>query len=124
MLSRTFAASPTVRQWMPARSPTCWYPGPPSCVTPLVVSRLTMPLRDAGPLHEATVCSQIEHIARLADTDTPEPLLVPRGTRVVSNGLHTCPVQAASAKLPEGRYDVSFSGPSAERPVARDVATA
>src|SRR5688500_518928 len=103
---------------MPARSPICWYPGPPSWVMPLVVSRLTMPLRDAGPLQDATVCSQIEHIARLAETETPEPLLVPRGTRVVSKGLQTWPVQAASAKFPEGRADFSFSGPSVERPVA------
>ena len=51
---------------------------------PFVVSRLTMLLRDAGPLQEAEPCSQIEQVARLAATDTPEPLLVPRGTRVVS----------------------------------------
>ena len=51
---------------------------------PFVVSRLTTPLRDAGPLHEAEPCSQIEQVARLALTETPEPPLVPRGSRVVS----------------------------------------
>ena len=43
-----------------------------------------MLLRDAGPLHEAEPCSQIEQVARLALTETPEPLLVPRGSRAVS----------------------------------------
>ena len=47
------------------------------------------------PLHEAEVCSQIEQVARFAATETPEPLLVPRGTRVVSYGLQACPPQAA-----------------------------
>ena len=57
---------------------------PPSMMMPLVVSRLTTPLRDAGPLQEAEPCSQIEQVARLAATDTPDPPLVPRGSRVVS----------------------------------------
>jgi hypothetical protein len=51
---------------------------------PFVVRRLTMLFLDAGPLQEADVCSQIEQVDRLAETDTPEPLLVPRGTRAVS----------------------------------------
>ncbi len=33
---------------------------PPSIMMPLVVSRLTTLLRDAGPLHDAELCSQIE----------------------------------------------------------------
>ena len=43
--------------------------------------------RDAGPLQDAELCSQIEQVTRLAATETPEPLLVPRGTRAVSYGL-------------------------------------
>jgi hypothetical protein len=39
---------------------------------------------DAGPLHDADPCSQMEHVARFAATETPEPLLVPRGSRAVS----------------------------------------
>ncbi len=39
-----------------------------------------MLFRDAGPLQEAEPCSQMEQVARFADTETPEPLLVPRGT--------------------------------------------
>ena len=38
-----------------------------------------MPFRDAGPLQEPTLCSQIEQVTRFAETDTPEPELVPRG---------------------------------------------
>jgi hypothetical protein len=44
----------------------------------------TTPFLDAGPLHDAEVCSQTEHVTRFAATDTPEPELVPRGTRSVS----------------------------------------
>ena len=51
---------------------------------PLVVSKLTTLLRDAGPLHEALPCSQMEQATRFADTDTPEPALVPRVTLWVS----------------------------------------
>jgi hypothetical protein len=51
---------------------------------PLVVNKLTTLFREAGPLHDAKLCSQIEQVDRFADTETPEPLLVPRGTRVVS----------------------------------------
>ena len=40
--------------------------------------------RFGGPLHDAEVCSHIPQVARLADTETPDPLLVPRGTRAVS----------------------------------------
>ena len=47
-----------------------------------------MPFRDAGPWHEAPVCSQMPMVTRLAPTATPEPLLEPRGTRSVSYGLH------------------------------------
>ena len=43
-----------------------------------------MLFRDAGPLHDADDCSQIEHVDRFAETETPDPLLVPRGTRAVS----------------------------------------
>ena len=66
-------------------------------IRPRVVRKFTTLLRDAGPLHEAEPCSQIEHATRFADTDTPEPELVPRGTRSVSYGLHAWPPQAAYA---------------------------
>jgi hypothetical protein len=39
---------------------------------------------DAGPLQDADDCSQIEQVDMLAETETPEPLLVPRGMRAVS----------------------------------------
>src|SRR4051812_43832493 len=102
--SSTFTASVTVRQWTPARSPESEYPGPPSIITPLVARKFTTPLREAGPLHDAEVCSQMPQVTRFADTETPEPLLVPRGTRDVSYGLQAWPAQAASWKLPLGTY--------------------
>ncbi len=61
---------------------------PPCIMMPLVVRKLTTLLREAGPLHEALPCSQIEHDTMLAETDTPEPELVPRVTLSVSYGLH------------------------------------
>ena len=82
--SSTSAASSTDLQWMPARSPEFLPVMPPSIRMPFVVRRLTMLFRDAGPLQDAEDCSQIEHVERLAATETPEPLLVPRGTRAVS----------------------------------------
>ena len=51
---------------------------------PLVVRKLTILLREAGPLHEALPCSQIEQETRLAETETPDPELVPRVTLSVS----------------------------------------
>ena len=65
---------------------------------------------DAGPLQEAPVCSQIEQAARLAATETPDPLLVPLGTRSVSYGLHAWPPQRPYARVPPGRTDVAFRG--------------
>jgi hypothetical protein len=46
-----------------------------------------MPLRDAGPWHDAMVCSQMPMVAKLADIAAPDPLLDPRVTRSVSYGL-------------------------------------
>lgn len=43
-----------------------------------------MLLREAGPLHEALPCSQIEQETMLAETETPDPELVPRVTLSVS----------------------------------------
>jgi len=40
-----------------------------------VVSTLTMPFREAGPLHEPPVCSQKEHAAKFALIATPDPEL-------------------------------------------------
>ena len=45
---------------------------------------LTMLFRDAGPLHDAEPCSHIEHVTKFAETETPDPPLVPRGSRAVS----------------------------------------
>ena len=70
---------------MPARSMKAWLPMPPlSGSRPLVVSNVVMPLRDAGPWQDAPVCSQMATVTRLAPTATPEPPLLPRGTRSVS----------------------------------------
>src|SRR5882724_2869202 len=93
--SSTIAASLTDLQWMPARSPEFLPVIPPSIRIPFVVRRFTILFRDAGPLQDAEVCSQIEHVARFAATETPEPLLVPRGMRAVSYGLHVWPLQGA-----------------------------
>ena len=44
-----------------------------------------MPLRDAGPWHEAPDCSQMPTVDEVGATRaTPDPLLEPRGTRSVS----------------------------------------
>src|SRR5262245_49112328 len=86
--SSTFVASLTVRQCTPARSPGFRCPGPPSIMMPLLGSTRTTLFRDAGPWHEAELCSQMAHVTRFAATDTPDPLLVPLGTRSVSYGLH------------------------------------
>src|SRR3954470_21053607 len=102
MASNTVVASLTVLQCIPARSPESVYMVPPSMSTPLVVRRLTTPFLDAGPLQDAEVCSQTPQLTRFADTATPEPLLVPRGTREVSYGLQAWPAHAASWKLPSG----------------------
>src|SRR5450756_230772 len=82
--SSTVTASFMDLQCMPARSPEYGYMVPPSIMMPLVVSRFTIPFREAGPLQEADVCSEMPQVARFAETDTPDPLLVQRGTRAVS----------------------------------------
>ena len=70
---------------MPARSTSGFDPtAPPYGINPLVVSRLTTPLREAGPLQEPPVCSQKAQVTRFAATATPEPELEPRGERSVS----------------------------------------
>ena len=61
---------------------------------PFVVSSSAMPLRDAGPWHEAPDCSQMPIVARLPPIAAPEPPLEPRTTRSVSYGLHAWPLQA------------------------------
>src|SRR5437667_6392809 len=96
---------------MPARSPEFFPVIPPSIKMPFVVRRLTTLFLDAGPLHDAEVCSQIEQVARLADTETPEPLLVPRGTRVVSYGLHVWPLHGAYCRSVSGVTDSAFTDP-------------
>src|SRR5438034_8302986 len=103
---------------MPARSPAFLEVIPPSMITPFVVRRLTTLFLEAGPLHEAEVCSQIEQVTKLAATDTPEPLLVPRGTRSVSYGLHGCPPQMPNARFDPllGNTDFAFAGLAADGP--------
>ena len=93
---------------------------PPCCIRPRVVKKFTTLLRDAGPLHEADPCSQIEHATMFADTDTPEPELVPRGTRSVSYGLHglaaPCRIRVVAVRQPRARL---AAGPSAKpKPVS------
>ena len=70
---------------------------------PFVVSSVAMPLRDAGPWHEAPDCSQMPIVTRFAATATPEPPLDPRGTRSVSYGLHDCPAHEPIACWPGTR---------------------
>src|SRR5690606_30121465 len=101
---------------MPARSPGFLFPIPPSIRMPLVVRMFTMLLREAGPLHEANPCSQIEQVARFAATETPDPLLVPRGTRAVSYGLQACPPHNPYWRLLSGITLLAFIGPEPDGP--------
>src|SRR2546422_10683122 len=90
---------------MPARSKNHWFPMPPlSGRTPLVVTSVVMPFRDAGPWHDATVCSQMPMVTRFAETETADPLLEPRGTRSVSYGLHAWPAHALIAWPPASAF--------------------
>ena len=84
---------------------------PLSGMTPLVASNVAMPLRDAGPWHDAMVCSQMPMVARLADIATPEPLLDPRVTRSVSYGLQACPDHALMACPPDTKFVRLSAGP-------------
>ena len=68
-----------------------------------------MPLRDAGPWHDAPDCSQMPIIARLAPIAAPEPPLEPRTTRSVSYGLHGWPLQALCIWPPAGMLRVRLS---------------
>src|SRR6185369_1323954 len=102
---------------MPERSPEFFPVMPPSPMTPFVVRRFTMLFLEAGPLHDADDCSQIEQVERLAETETPEPLLVPRGTRAVSYGLQAWPLQGAYCRLVSGVYNAGLAGPFADAPV-------
>src|SRR5262245_57207 len=112
--SSTRTASSTVRQCTPARSPALSCPGPPFIMMPFVATKLTTLLREAGPLHEPAVCSQMPQAARFADTEIAEPLLVPLGTRSVSYGLHGWPLHGASWRFwAVGKYVFGFDGPSA-----------
>src|SRR5215813_4314839 len=90
---------------------------PPSIMMPFVVSKLTMLFREAGPLQDAEPCSQIEHVTRFAATETPDPLLVPRGSRDVSYGLHVWPPHCAYLRFPKGIVVFGLSGPEALGPV-------
>ncbi len=84
---------------------------PLSGSSPLVVSSVVMPLRDAGPWHDAPDCSQMPTVTRFAETATPDPLLEPRGTRVVSYGLHGCPPHEPIPCPPETSLVFAFAGP-------------
>src|SRR5262245_42453526 len=109
--SSTSVASLTVLQWMPERSPAFLLTIPPSMRMPLVVTRLTTLFLEAGPLQDAAPCSQIEHVTRLAATETPDPLLDPRGTRAVSYGLHGWPPHGEYARSFSGTTESDFAGP-------------
>ena len=88
--SRTFAASLSVRHWIPVRSLCMSLPmAPPKYeIRPFAGRIIASALWLAGPRHEAFVSSQRLHITRLALTDTAEPELDPMAAaRLVSNGL-------------------------------------
>ena len=114
MESSTSAASLIVLQWIPARSPGFLPVMPPSMMTPLVVMRREMLFLEAGPWQDAVPCSQMEQVARLAATETPEPLLVPRGTRAVSYGLQAWPLQGAYCRSVSGTTETGLLWPCAE----------
>ena len=57
---------------------------PPYEIMPLVGTNVTTPLCVPGLRHEPPVDSQIEHWARFAATDAPEPPLEPPVWRAVS----------------------------------------
>src|SRR5215217_3907734 len=125
MASSTRAASATDLQWMPARSPAFLLVMPPSIMIPLVVNRFTMLFLDAGPLQDADPCSQIEQVARLAATETPDPLLVPRGTLAVSYGLHAWPPPCPYCKVLSIITRLGVAAPcDDEPPTLFDAATA
>src|ERR1051325_11516764 len=84
---------------------------PLSGSSPLVVSRVAMPFRDAGPWHEPPDCSQMPIVTRLAATATPEPPLDPRGTRSVSYGLHGWPAHEPIVCWPGTRFDRAVAAP-------------
>src|SRR5438105_3918448 len=98
---------------MPARSPGFLPVIPPFMMRPLVVISRAMSFLEAGPWQDAVPCSQMEHVTRLAATETPEPLLVPRGTRAVSYGLQACPGHGAYCRSFSGTIDIALFGPGA-----------
>src|SRR5215510_15413597 len=81
-----------MRQCRPARSRNGSAPIPPPYGrSAFVVSKLTMPVRDAGLWQDPPVCSQTEQVTRLAATDAAEPPLEPVVSRSVSYGLQVVP---------------------------------
>ena len=94
--SSTSAASLTVLQWMPARSPA-FLLGDPAVLENALGGQEIARRRSWTPALCRTRRSarRSPQVARLADTETPEPLLVPRGTRAVSYGLQAWPLHGA-----------------------------
>src|SRR5918993_3291819 len=78
---------------------------------PFVVRISAVPLRDAGPWHEAPDGSQMPIIARFAPIAAREPPLDPRTTRSVSYGLHGWPLQALCIWPPAGMLRSGLEAP-------------
>src|ERR1700730_4051021 len=94
MASRTFAASVTVRQWIPVLSTNTSEPiAPPSNPISALCGRINASeLWLAGPRHEARDSSHSPHITRFVLTAPPEPELEPSdAARVVSYGFDGLP---------------------------------
>src|SRR5262245_17665634 len=90
-----------------------WFPMPPlSGMMPFVVRSSATPFREAGPMHDAVVCSQMPMVTRFDPTETPDPLLVPRGTRSVSYGLQAWPDHELIACPPETVFVRLCTGPA------------
>src|SRR5262245_26890914 len=84
---------------------------PLSGIRPFVVSISAMPLRDAGPWHDAPDCSQMATVARFAPIAAPVPPLEPRTTRSVSYGLQAWPLHELICCPPCGQLKRDFSLP-------------
>src|SRR5689334_16446013 len=89
---------------MPARSRYGSAPiAPPYGISPFVVTKATMSLRQAGWRQEPPVSSQIEHCTRFAATPAADPELDPPVSRDVSYGLHAAPPHVLRAPAPYPR---------------------
>src|SRR5690349_20053318 len=83
---------------------------PPYGIKPFVVTKPTMPLRQAGCLQDPPVSSQMEQVTRFALTDAAEPELEPPVSRAVSYGLHAVPPHVLRSPAPNS-WLVTFPPP-------------